>query len=275
MYVDDVIIMSKSEGIILSLIKSLNEGDENFKFTDEGDIKNYLGVEFSRTADGSMEMKQEFLVDRILNAMGFEVTADRVSIVPAVKVPLSKDSKGPARKHSWHYRLVIGMLNYLEKTTRPDIAYAVHQCARFCENPRLVHERAVHRIVRYLATTRENGLKLKPDKSVGLKCYVDADFTGNCNSVEGSNPASVLSRTGYIVTYAKCPVIWSSKLQTEIALSTTEAEYIALLQALREVIPLMNMIGELRNDFEVIQDTPALHCKVFKDILNHSNYRII
>ena len=75
----------------------------------------------------------------------------------------------------------------------------------------------------------------------------------------------VLSRTGYIVTYTKCPVIWSSKLQTEIALSTTEAEYIALLQALREVIPLMNMIGELKKDFLVIHDTPALHCKVFED----------
>ena len=95
--------------------------------------------------------------------------------------------------------------------------------------------------------------------------FVDADFAGNQNSIEGENPALVLSRTGSIVTYAKCPVIWSSKLQTEISLSTTEAEYIALSQALREVILLMNMIGELKKDFLVIQDTPALHRKVFED----------
>ena len=100
-------------------------------------------------------------------------------MIPAVKPPLSKDTEGPGRKYSWHYRLVIGMLNYLEKTTRPEIAYVVHQCKRFCKSPELIHKRAVHHIVRYLATTREHGLNFKLYRTSGLECSVDADFAGD------------------------------------------------------------------------------------------------
>ena len=56
----------------------------------------------------------------------------------------------------------------------------------------------------------------------------------------------MMSRTGYTIYYANCPVIWSSKLQTEIALSTTEAEYIALSQSLRDVLPLISLLRELK-----------------------------
>ena len=55
------------------------------------------------------------------------------------------------------------------------------------------------------------------------------------------------SQTGYALMYANCPLIWASKIQTEIALSSTKAEYIALSQALREIIPLMALMKEVRN----------------------------
>ena len=128
------------------------------------------------------------------------------------------------------------MLKYLEKSARPEIAYAVHQCARFCEKPNLIHERAVHRIGQYLFGTRKRGLVFKPDRNFGIEVFVDADFAGNWNSVEWTDPVSVLSCSGFMVRYANCPLYWSSKLQTEISLSTTEAQYIVLSQSLREVI---------------------------------------
>ena len=231
-YVDDCLILGKSEEKIKWLITSLKEGSENFDFTEEGDVKNYLGVDFNKNDDGSFELKQPYLIARILKALGFDTNDVHTKVNPVVKPPLHKDIDGPPRKHKWHYRSVIGMLNYLEKSTRPEIAYAVHQCARFCENPRLSHERAVHRIGRYLLGTNERGIVFVPDKSAGIVCHVDADFAGNWNSAEGNNPASVLSRTGFMIMYANCPLYWQSKLQSEIALSTTEAEYIALSQAL-------------------------------------------
>ena len=82
----------------------------------------------------------------------------------------------------------------------------------------------------------------------GLECYVHADFAGGWSSGDHANPECVLSRTGFLIMYAGFPLTWCSKLQTEIALETTEFKYIALSQAMREVIPFMNLmvkVGEV------------------------------
>ena len=72
--------------------------------------------------------------------------------------------------------------------------------------------------------------------------------------------------------YARCPLTWYSKLQTEIALSTTKAEYIALSQAMQEVIPFMNLMMEVGDIFPLHNPKPKFHCKVFKD--NNSCVRV-
>ena len=63
-----------------------------------------------------------------------------------------------------------------------------------------------------------------PRNDKGLECFVDADFVGRCSTNESDNPASVYSCTGYIIKYKNCLILWSSKLQSEIYLSTTEDE---------------------------------------------------
>ena len=75
----------------------------------------------------------------------------------------------------------------------------------------------------------------------------------------------MLSRTGYVIMYAGCPLIWCSKIQTETALSTTESEYIALGQALSEVIPLQNLLQEINKIFPDILNEPQIKCKVWED----------
>jgi hypothetical protein len=77
-----------------------------------------------------------------------------------------------------------------------------------------------------------------------LDCYVDADFAGLWHPSIADDPISIKSHTGYIITFANCPILWSSKLQTEVALSTTEAEYIALSQATRDLIPMKALLSE-------------------------------
>ena len=74
-----------------------------------------------------------------------------------------------------------------------------------------------------------------------------------------------MSRTGYVIQYANCPIIWSSKLQSEIALSTTEAEYIAFSQCLRDVIPLIDFLKELGKTIPFLDEAPVLHCTVHED----------
>ena len=91
---------------------------------------------------------------------------------------------------------------------------------------------AVKRIGRYLKGTIENGIIMNPTENK-FKVYVDADFGGLWDKDQAEDhPITSKSRTGYIVTYGDCPIIWASQLQSEIAMSTTEAEYLALSMAL-------------------------------------------
>jgi hypothetical protein len=139
---------------------------------------------------------------------------------------------------------------------------ATQQCARFCNDPKREHEEAVKRICRYLLKTKDMGLILKPDKSKGLECYVDADWAGSWRDHSSNDPLSAHSRTGYVIMYAGCPIIWASKMQEplKIALSTTEAEYIiALSTSLPEVIAVMNLINELQsNGYPVHRSIPKV-----------------
>ena len=136
------------------------------------------------------------------------------------------------------------MLSYLTNSCRPEIQMAVHQTSRFSINPMRSHELAIMPIVKYLVDNTDRGMIYKVDKTKGLEVYIDADFAGGWNATDSDNTENVMPRTGFIISYANCPLIWSSKLQTKIALSTAEAEYITLSQALRESIPVQNLMKE-------------------------------
>ena len=97
--------------------------------------------------------------------------------------------------------------------------------------------------------------------TIGLECYVDADFSGGWSSGNHTNLECVLSRTGFVIMYAGCPLTWYSKLQTEIASSMTESEHIALSQAMREVIPMMNLMAEDGEVFPLHNTKSEFYCK--------------
>ena len=239
-----------------------------FKVTDEGSMEVYLGIQIDSHDDNSFTMSQPFLIDRIIASIK-GMTDAKMAKSPAVTTSvLTKDTDGNPRKEEWNYRSLIGMLNYLVNCTQPDLAYSVHQCARFCADPRSSHEQAVKRIIRYLLYLKRHnklGIKYRPDITKSIVVNVDASFAGEWNKAWSEEPSSVMSRTGYIILYAGCPIIWCSKLQTEIALSTTESEYIALSQSLRDVIPLMSLLAELKSVFPGTKDMPTIHCTVFED----------
>ena len=83
--------------------------------------------------------------------------------------------------------------------------------------------------------------------------------------MDADNAENLYSRSGYVIMFAGCPILWSSKLQSEITLSTTEAEYVALSQAMREVIPLMDLMKELNCVLKVNTSKPDFFCQVFED----------
>ena len=100
-----------------------------------------------------------------------------------------------------------------------------------------------------------------------FEVFVDADFAGNWNFAEAMNdPDTARSRYGYIVMFNGCPITWSSRMQTEIALSSTESEYIGLSQALRSVIPIIELVKELQSKgFPLGNNAPKVHYKLFEN----------
>jgi len=215
-----------------------------------------LGIKIEWKPDGALEWTQPTLTQAILKDLkldGEEIKGSQnkpnVKAVPAnTTIPLTdhKDSAEHNQK-DFDYRHVIGKLLYLEKPTRPDISCAVHQCARHCTNPKIQHTAAVNRIGRYLLGTKDKGLIMRPNQE-GMECWVDTAHAFEWKNKTASNdPNTARSRMGYVITYAGCPMHWPSKMQTEIALSTTEAEFIALSQAMREVLPVIWLMEEARH----------------------------
>lgn len=121
----------------------------------------------------------------------------------------------------------------------------MHQCACYSSNPKALHELAVKRIARYLFMTKDKGLRLKPTPDFSLNMFVDADIAGMWHKEYAALRTSVLSRTGFVITFCNCPVTWSSKLQTEIVLSTMMSEYIALSTATHELLPLRLFLKDI------------------------------
>ena len=116
--------------------------------------------------------------------------------------------------------------------------------------------------------TNDKGIIFQPDTTKGLEFHVDAYFAGGWASGEHSNPEAVLSHTGFVISYAGCPIYWCRKLQTDIFLSTTEAEYVALCMSMREVLPFLNRMGKIKQFLPVADKDPNFFCNVWEDKRN-------
>jgi hypothetical protein len=266
LYTDDSILTGPDEKELDAIVQKMNE--VGLKITCEGGIEDFLGINIERKEDGSFILTQKRLIDSILKDLGL----NRTNVLPkqtptASSKVLSKHPESDAFDGHFHYRSVIGKLNYLEKSTRPDIAYAVHQCARFTTDPRYEHGQAVKWLGRYLYGTRDKGIIFKPTPQQSLHLYVDSDWSGLWDkNIAATDSSTARSRHGFILECCGCPVIWASQLQTEIALSSTEAEYIGLSKALRDTIPIMNILQEMHElKYDIGMTQPKIHCNVFED----------
>jgi hypothetical protein len=242
-YTDDTIVTGPDA---LEVAEAINDIGTVFDITINQELVDFLGVNINMSTDGSITFSQPNLINSIIKDLGLDENSTSRRTPTVSNVVLHAHSESTPHVESWHYRAIIGKLNYLEKSSRPDISYAVHQCARFCENPKMEHSAAVKRIGRYLLGNRTQGVTFRADSS-SLVCYTDASFLGEwLKETAEHDPITARSRTGYLITYANCPLIWSSKLQTEITHSATEAEYVALSQSLKEVTALMLLMEELK-----------------------------
>ena len=145
------------------------------------------------------------------------------------------------------YASAVGSLMFAMICTRPDIAHAVGVVSRYMAEPGREHWEAVKRIFRYLKGTSDVAL-CYGESGLTVKGYVDSDYAGD---LDGSK-----STTGYAFTLSGGTVSWVSKLQSVVAMSTTEAEYVAAAQASKEAVWLKMLLEELGH----VQEKITLLC---------------
>jgi len=239
LYVDNCLVFSPQQQVIDHVLSSLQT---EYQVGAQGSVQDFFGINIQTDAAGATHFTQPNFIDSILADLNLQDCHKKYT--PAILV-LHPDHGGHARCEQWNYRSVLGKLNYLAQMTRPDISMAVHNCAHFTTAPTYLHEQAIKWIGRYLYATQTRGLIYRPTPTGNLDMYVDADFAGTRHKEYSHLWDCVMSRTGFVILYHGCPIHWGSKLQTEIALSTMEAEYIALSTSSRELIPIRWLLRKM------------------------------
>ena len=189
---------------------------------------------------------QNGLIHTGLESTGME-RSNGLPTTTKVEEPLGTYVNGSDAKIYWtnSYASIIGIMLNLESNKRPDISFAVHQCAQFTHNTNASHETAVKRIYWYLQGTKNNGLVLNPSKKLVVDCYADADFSGPWGNENTQEPICDRSRTVFVVTFSNCPLLLVSALQTDISISKIHYEYVVLYHSVRAPLPLKILMKEV------------------------------
>ena len=257
-YVDDCLLYAQNQEDIQEVVQKLR--DQKMQLEEESSVEGFLGVDIHRNKTaGTITLTQRGLINRIIEALGVE---DLPSVsTPADRI-LHKDENGNPATGDFNYASVIGMAWYLYGHSRSELGFALSQASRFTHSPRRSHELALIRIGQYLKGTRDKGMILRPTalNHLVMDCFVDSDFIGLHGKEPRTDPVSVKSRTGFVICLNHCPLVWCSKLQESIALSTMMAEYYALSTALRDVLPLRDLVTTVSKAVGISEE----HLSTFK-----------
>ncbi|CAL1360546.1 unnamed protein product [Linum trigynum] len=249
LYVDDMLIAGQNVSKINDLKKELSK---SFAMKDLGPAKQILGVRIVRDRGAKkIWLSQEKYIEKVLQRFNMD-NAKAVSCPFANHFTLtSKQSpsteKEKAEMDKIPYASAVGSLMYAMVCTRPDIAHAVGVVSRFLSKPGKEHWEAVKWILRYLRGSSKMSLCFGDGEPV-LVGYTDADMAGDVDSRR--------STSGYLITLSGGAISWQSRLQKCVALSTTEAEYIAVTEACKEMIWMKKFLNELG----FLQEQPQLFC---------------
>jgi hypothetical protein len=275
LYVDDMLIACKS---IVEIDRLKTQLKNEFEMKDLGEAKKILGMEITRErARGIVCLTQKQYLKKVLKRFGMDHNTKPTTTPLAPHFKLSaamSPSTDEERDHMAHvpYSNLVSSLMYAMVCTRPDISQAVSMVSRYMHAPGKGHWQAAKWILRYILGTVDVGLKFeRVDNGLDqiLIGYVDSDYAGDLDKRR--------STTGYVFTLAGGPVSWRSTLQTTVALSTTEAEYMAVADAIKEAIWLHGLIedlGILQKNVKVLCDSQsAIH--LAKNQVHHARTKHI
>ncbi|CAH2089057.1 unnamed protein product [Euphydryas editha] len=253
LYVDDFYIFSSCKSEKTKLINLLKS---EFECKHLGSIQNCLGISVRRDRKrGLLILNQSEYIKKLLTRFGMQSCK-------SVSTPMEVNCKFNTKcdtlsENNCPYRELIGGLMYLSVCTRPDISYALSQLSQFNTAFTKDHWLAAKRILRYLSGTTDYGLVYVKTGNLDISVYADADWANDLTDRK--------SYSGFVVKLGGSTVNWESRKQRCVALSSTEAEYLAIGDACKELCFVRNFMNEIFGKQFV--------CKVYSD--NQSALRLL
>ena len=242
MYVDDFLCVGDHEALD-ELEDDLRAAKLTLKV--EHGLSDYLSCEIVLNEEKTEGyLVQPHLIKNLKKYFKDHVKNKQVYMTPGtpgqgVKRPVSEDMKINEDLQS-KFRSGVGMLLYLVKHSRPDIANATRELSKSMDGATMLGYQELLRVIKYVLDTEGYGLKLKPvseDETWRLTAYTDSDWAGD--------QESRISVSGYILYFGSVAAAWRSRGQKSVSLSSSEAEYVALSECVKDVRFVMKIMREL------------------------------
>ncbi|KAE9176563.1 hypothetical protein PF004_g26044 [Phytophthora fragariae] len=215
---------------------------EKFRIKDLGRARFILGIEIDYDMERrTLGISQKAYTESIIKKFGQENAKPCLTpLEPGVQLTKADESQteeDKAKMKSKPYRSLVGSLMYLACGTRPDISVAVAKLSCFLENPGEKHWDAGIKVVRYLLKTKDVGIVYDGLLGTHLEAYSDADWVDNRDDRR--------SVSGMLLMLCGAPVVWRSTFQKTVALSSTEAEYMALSDCVKECVWMRRLLKDI------------------------------
>ena len=266
-YVDDILLATDDPREADEVNKLLAS---EYQITELGPAKRFLGIEIIQNPENSaIVLHQESYLTALLKRVGMDQCNPKSTPMPC-GIQLDPEVAGPLlnNEDKARYHSAVGSIMYAATHTRPDLAYASSLLSRFVSKPQKAHEQALQHVLRYIRGHTNYGISYDGN-SHSPYGHTDSDHGGTILKEERK------STSGYLFWLANGPISWSSKRQSTIATSTTEAEYIGQFNAGTEACWIRNFLTEL--GFEnLVADPTVIHgdnqtaITLAKDPIQHS-----
>ena len=233
-YVDDTILCCNN---LKYLVSEKEKISSKFEMDDRGEVNFILGMTVKRDRENrTLTISQKTYLSDVLQRFNMsDCKPVSTPVEPGQKFEKRNDDEDQFDVST--YQSAIGSLNYAAIATRPDISLAVGKLSQFMQSPSQTHWIAVKRIMRYIKGTIDYGLKFTYSDEFKLYGYSDSDWAGCVMSRK--------STSGHVFRIGGCTVSWRSKKQSIVALSSTEAEYVALCEAAQETTWLRHLLHDI------------------------------
>ena len=242
-YTDDIFGASNDEA---EAKRRKDEIGGVWEIKDVGENEYFLGMRVQQDTNlGTIRLSQRPYWELVVNRFNLEHITPRNTPLPTgINLDKSMSPKTDSEKKEMAdkpYRSVLGSVMWGQLATRPDLSFSVSLLARFQDNPGIEHWKALMHVIGYIKNTLDYGITYSRDFDLTPHAFVDADY-GGCKDTRRST-------SGYVFMMAGGPVTWSSKRQATVALSTVEAEYVAMSRCAQQMVWMQNWLAEVEVDY--------------------------